>query len=173
MINVIPQQLVNYEVYANGSRYLGSATVDLPDINYLDNEISGAGIAGKINVPTQGLTDNMESTIHWRSIFERPLYLLDQDAVMLSFRGAEQVYDAATGTHKISALRIDVRALSAGATLGKLEPSEQTDTELKFNLDYIKISVDGTVIFEHDKFNYVHVVNGHDILSSVRSALGL
>ncbi len=173
MINGIPEQLVDYEVFAEGDRFLGSATIDLPEIKYLDNEISGAGIAGKISVPTVGLTDNMETTIHWRHIFERPLWLLDQDAVMLSFRGAEQTYDAATGENKFTALRVDVRALSSGAALGKLEPSEQTETESKFNIDFISIKVDDVELFVHDKFNFVHVVNGRDHLAAVRTALGL
>lgn len=172
-INNVIEQTINYEVYAEGNRYLGTASVDLPEFNYLSNEIKGAGVAGQIDVPTLGHIENLEITLHWRSIFERPLYLLDQDAVMLSLRGAMQQYDAATGTHKVVPLRIDVRALSSGATLGKLEPSEQTDTESKFNLDYIKISVNGSAIVEHDKFNYVHVVNGRDIMKDVRSALGL
>ena len=172
-VNEIIQQTVNYEVYVEGSRYLGTASVDLPDINYLTNEIKGAGIAGQIDVPTRAHTENLECTFHWRNIFTRPIYLLNQDAVMVSLRSAVQVYDAATGVTKILAVRIDVRCLSAGATLGKLEPGEQSDSENKFNLDYIKIMVNGEVVLEHDKFNFVHVVNGVDLLSSVRAALGL
>ena len=169
----IPEQLINYEIYCEGNRYLGTVTIDLPEVNYLTNEISGAGIGGKIDVPTLGLTESMSLTLHWRHIFERPLWLLDQDAVMLSLRGAMQSYDAASGENKVTALRIDVRALSSGATLGKLEPGEQTDTESKFNIDYISIKVDGTEIFQKDLFNFVHVVNGRDHLTAVRSALGL
>ena len=173
-INNVIQQLINFEVYVEGNRYLGTATVDLPEINYMTNELSGAGIAGKIDMPTLGHIENLEVTLHWRNIFERPLNLLDQYSTMFSLRGACQQYDAATGEHEVKPLRIDFRALSAGATLGKLEPSEQTDTESKFNIDYIKITFDNQgVLFEHDKFNFVLVVNGRDHLADTRTAIGL
>ena len=173
-INDVMAQNINFEVFVDGNRYLGVATVDLPEVNYLTNEISGAGIAGKIEMPIRSHLENLELTLHWRSIFERPTYLLSQDTFMMSLRGAMQKYDAATGVLKVVPVRIDVRALTTGSTLGKLEPGEQTDTESKFNLDYIKITINGQdKIFEHDKFNYIHEVNGTDFLSAVRTALGL
>lgn len=172
-VNDVMQQNINYEVYVDGNRYLGTASVDLPEINYMTNEIKGAGIAGQIDMPTRSHLENLELTLHWRSIFERPTYLLSQDTFMMSLRGAMQKYDAATGVLKVVPVRIDVRALTTGSTLGKLEPGEQTDTESKFNIDYIKITVDGAKLFEHDKFNYIHEVNGTDFLSAVRTALGL
>lgn len=170
--NVI-QQTTNYEVYVEGNRHLGSASVDLPEFNYMTNEQKGSGIAGTIEVPTRGHVEDLEVTIHWRNIFERPVDLTAQDAVLISFRSAVQVYDAAKGITKISAVRVDVRALSAGITLGKLEPSEQSDTESKFKIDYISVMVDGVEILEHDKFNFVHKVNGVDMLADVRAALGI
>ena len=172
-INDVMQQNINYEVYVDGSRYLGTSSVDLSEINYMTNEIKGAGIAGQIDMPTLSHIENLEITLHWRSIFERPTYLLGQNSFMLSLRGAMQKYDAATGVLKVLPVRIDVRGLTTGANLGKLEPAEQTDTESKFNLDYIKIMVDNVKIFEHDKFNFIHEVEGVDYLRDVRIALGL
>lgn len=171
--NDVMQQAINYEVFVEGNRALGTASVDLPDVNFLTEEIKGAGIAGQIDVPTLGHTENLEVTFHWRSIFERPARLLGQNAVMVSLRGAMQKYDAATGVTKPLPVRVDVRCLAAGLTLGKLEPSALTDTENKFNLDYIKVTVDGVVVLELDKFNYIFSVDGYDYLSAVRAALGL
>ena len=173
VINNVVEQTTNYEVFVNGNRSLGTATVDLPELNYVTNEISGAGVAGKFDSPTLGHTENMEVTLHWRNIFETPIQLLDQDAVMLTLRAAVQSYDAGTGLTRIIPVRADVRALAAGSELGKLEPGEQSETTNKFNLDYIKIEIDNKTIVEHDKFNFKHVINGKDILAKVRSALGI
>ena len=172
-INNINEQTINYEVFVEGNRALGTASVDLPEINYLTSEIKGAGVAGQLDVPTLGHLESMEMTLHWRSIFERPTNLLAQNAIMLSLRGAMQLYDAATGILKALPVRIDARCLSAGLTLGKLEPSEQTDTESTFKIDYLKITIDGRKEFEHDAFNYIHEVDGTDYLAGVREALGL
>lgn len=172
-VNDIVQQNINYEVFVDGNRYLGTATVDLPDVQYITEEIAGAGIAGKIDVPTLSHIENFEVTLHWRSIFERPIYLLSQTSFMLSLRAAMQQYDAATGGLKVLSVRIELRALAVEANLGTLEPASNTETESKFHPDYIKILVDNQTLFEHDKFNFVHVANGNDFSAQVRAALGI
>ena len=172
-INNVQMATINYEVFVDGNRSLGTATVDLPELNYLTNEQSGAGIAGKYEVPILGHIETLEVTLHWRTIFERPTYLISQNSFMLSLRGAMQNYDAGTGVLKPMAVRIDVRALAAGLTLGKLEPAEQTDTESKLHCDYVKIMIGGKDEYEHDVFNYVHKVGGVDFLAETRKALGL
>ena len=171
--NEVNQQNINYEVFVDGNRYLGTASVDLPELNYMTSEIKGAGIAGQIDMPTLGHVENLECTLHWRSIFEKPVDLVTRDAIQLSLRGAMQMYDAGTGVRRALPVRCECRALLAGTTLGKLEPSEQTDTESKLVLDYVKIIIDGVEKFEHDTFNFIHKINGVDILADVRKALGL
>lgn len=172
-VNDVIQQTINYEVYTDGDRYLGTASVDLPEVTYMTNEIKGAGIAGQIDMPTLSHIENLEMTLHWRNIFEFPAHLMNQNSFMLSLRGAVQNYDAATGVQNVLPVRIDVRCLSLTTTFGKFEPGEQSDTETKFNIDYIKITIDDVKRFEHDKFNFVHEVEGTDYLRDVRYALGL
>ena len=172
-IQAVQEANINYEVYADGDRALGSASVDLPDIDFITEEISGAGIAGKIDVGILGHIENLETTIHWRTIFEKPLYLMKQRTVMLSLRGAMQRYNAATGVRRAVPVRIDLRVAPTSLKLGSLEPAAQTDTESTFTADYIKVTENNSVVFEHDKFNYIFVVDGVDILAEVRDALGL
>lgn len=171
--HAVQEANINYEVYADGDRALGTASVDLPDIEFIKEEISGAGIAGKIDVGILGHIENLETTLHWRTIFEKPLYLMKQRTVMLSLRGAMQQYNAATGVRRAVPVRIDLRVAPSSLNLGSLEPAAQTDTESAFTADYIKITVDGATVFEHDKFNYIFVVDMVDILAEVRDALGL
>lgn len=172
-INEVVQQNVNYEVFVDGTRYLGTASIDLSEVNYITEEITGAGVAGKIDVPTISHIENIELTLHWRSIFERPMRLLAQNAYILDLRAAIQHYDAANGTMRPVPVRIACRGLVTGTTLGTLEPASNTETESKFNLDYIEITVDGQRLFLHDKFNFRHEVAGKDFMAQVRSALGI
>lgn len=172
-INSVVQQTINYEVYCDGDRFLGTATVDLPELTYMTNEISGAGVAGKVDMPTLSHMENMEMTLHWRNIFERPTHLLNQNSFVLTLRGAVQRYDAGTGLQQVLPVKIDVRCLSVTTTLGKFEPGEQSETESKFHIDRIRIEVDGKEVFFHDKFNFAHEVEGKDYLADVRTALGI
>ena len=41
-----PDKTINYRVYKDGNNQLGIATVDLPDLSYMTDTISGAGFAG-------------------------------------------------------------------------------------------------------------------------------
>lgn len=173
-INNIPWKEINFEVYNEGNRLTGLATVDMPELEYLGTDIKGAGIAGEINVPTRGHLSNSEVTLHWRVLYENSLQFMAQDAAhFLSLRGAWERYDAATGTRKVSSLRVDMRGHTSKLASGKWEPGETSDTDLTLNLDYVKITCNGQKWFEHDKFNYIHEVNGTDYLSAVRTALGL
>lgn len=173
-ISDVAQQVVNYEVFLEGTRRLGTASADLPELNYLTNEISGAGVAGKHEAPTLGHMENLQVTLHWRAIDGNSMaFFQGQQAAMLSLRGALQRYDAATGLRRVLPVRVDLRGFTVTNNLGKFEPSEQTETETQLNCDWVKISVDNVVVFEHDVFNFVHNVNGADALAEVRSALGV
>lgn len=174
MINDVPWNEINFEAYAEGDRLMGLATVDLSELEFMSTDIKGAGIAGEFSVPTRGHLNNLTATLHWRILYEPALQFLSQNAAHnLSLRGAWERYDAATGLREVHALRVDMRAHSAKLAMGKWEPGETSDTELELTLDYINIICDGSSIFEHDKFNFIHVVNGVDDLADVRSALGL
>lgn len=173
IINEIPETLINFEVYEQGIRLLGLADVTLPEMNQLTSEVSGAGIAGKIEVPVEGHFESMEVTLKWRTIYQPPLTLMKSGGTMLSIRGAMQHYEASLGKVQIVPVRCDVRARHTSTNLGEFSTGEQTETETKLVCDYVKLVVDDVTIIEFDIYNYVYTVNGSDLMSDVRRALGL
>ena len=173
IINEVPETLINFEVYEQGIRLLGLANVTLPEMNQLTSEVSGAGIAGKIEVPVEGHFESMEVTLKWRTIYQPPLTLMKSGGTQLSCRGAMQHYEASTGQVQIVPVRCDVRARHTSTNLGEFSTGEQTETETKLVCDYVKLVVDDATIIEFDIYNYVYEVNGTDLMSDVRSALGL
>ena len=44
----IDELVVNFAVYEDANEYLGMAEATLPDLEYLAEEMSGAGIAGNV-----------------------------------------------------------------------------------------------------------------------------
>lgn len=167
------EQVINYEVFVDGGRCLGTASVELPDIQYMTQTIKGAGIAGEYEAPTLGHLQSLELKLTFRALFDKPVALMEQHAVILSLRGAIQQYDSANGTLKPLPVRIDARGRIKGGTLGKFEPSELTDTEITFECDVISVKVNNVELFMHDKLNFVNKVNGTDYLAAVRIALGI
>ena len=167
------EQVINYEVFVDGGRCLGTGSVELPELTYLTQDIKGAGIAGNYSAPTLGHLDSLELKLTFRALYESPIALMEQKAVILSLRGAVQQYDSANGTLKPLPVRIDARGRIKGGTMGKFEPSELMDTEITFECDVISVKVNNIEYFMHDKLNFVNRVNGQDYLASVRLALGI
>lgn len=173
MANIHVDKLIDYEVYKDGTRKLGTADVKLPSIEYMSETLKGAGIAGEIDMPTLGQTSSMNVAITWRTVNGSLIELAEPKAHNLEFRGAQQNYDAGTGELKVIPVIVSVRALPKKIDLGKLVKASTTDSSTEMEIDYLKITIDGTIKAEIDKANYKCSINGTDYLSAVRSALGL
>lgn len=173
MANIQRDKLINYEVFKEGERKLGTADVSLPDIEYKSDTMKGAGIAGEVEMPTMGQTGPMPVTINWRTLNEDVTDLLGFKAHSLDFRGAQQHYNAGTSEFTVQAVRVTVRAFPKKMAAGKFEGSNKTDSSNEMECVYLKIEIDGVKKIEIDKLNYVHYVNGVDYLEAVRTALGI
>ena len=173
MSNPVPERLINYRVYVDGNNQAGVATVDLPDLEFMSDTVSGAGIAGEVDSPILGHLSSMTATINWRTITEYATALTAPKSHAIDFRGSQQIYDAASGEYKTVPVRVSVRAVPKRTGLGSLEVGSTTDSESEFEVTYIKVFIDGKEAIEVDKYNFKFVVNGVDYLSSVRSDLGM
>ena len=171
-INVLRSNLIIYEVYYDSKRLMGTSTIDLPELNYINTEVSGAGIAGDFNMVSPAMLDNMELTLHWRTIHGDLTKLLGFKAHTLTLLGAMNNYETAAGNLKQPSVKILVRGLPQKMTLGKFERASETESETTLNIDYIKITVGGEEKLEYDKFNFVFRVNTVDYLANVRTAIG-
>lgn len=176
-INEFRVGTTNFEVYEDGTRYLGISTIDLPEFALRTVDVNGAGIAGEMQIPVAGQAEDMEMTIHWREVSNRFMGLLAYKAHNLTFRSAQHLYDVSNGNIAQEALKIVVRGIPKKGGFGKLEQAAETESESVLGLDYIKIWVDGQMQMEFDRFNHIWRVrhNGKvvDYLADVRRATGL
>ena len=173
MSNPVPERLINFKVYTDANNLVGVATVDLPDIEAMTDTVSGAGIAGEVDSPILGHLSSMALTINFRTITDGGLKLTGQKAHQLDFRGSQQIYNAGTGEYSSAPVRVSVRAIPKRTALGSLEVGSTTDTELEFELTYMKVFINNQEMIEVDKYNFKFVVDGVDYLESVREDLGM
>ena len=169
----VHEQVINYEIFVNGNRCIGTANVELPELTYKTQTVSGAGVAGEYEAPTLGQLESLELKLTFRALYEYPIALMQQTAVILSCRGAVQLYDAGNGTLKPLPVRVDARGRIKSGSLGKLEPTEMMETEITFECDVLAVYINNAEYFMIDKLNFVNRVNGTDFLASVRYALGI
>lgn len=165
--------LENFECFYEGQRKLGQVDITLPKFTPKTDSINGAGIAGEMNFPSSAMLENMEFVIKWRTINEDAVVMNEPRAHLLTFRGAQRIYDAAQGIMRAQAVIVDVRGVPTETDLGKFAQASETESQTTMALDYIKLRVDGNEMIEFDRFNYIYKVNGTDFLADYRAALGI
>lgn len=173
MSKTIPEKLISYSVYLNGSQYLGVADVTLPDLTAMTETISGAGIAGEIDSPTLGHYGSMTVSITWRTLQKESVALNAPTSHMLDFRLSQQVHDASTSAPKTEGARVTIKGMSKNGSLGTLNVGTGTGTTNELEVTYLKVVAGGSTIVEIDKYNYKAVINGVDYLAAVREQLGM
>lgn len=166
--------LTGYEVYYEGGvRFLGMATVDLPEFTFKTNTISGPGIMGDIDFAGLGHTESLEITLNWRTINTDLTQLASQRAHDLSLRGSQQHYDQANKIIASEPVRIDFRGIPKQLTLGKFEHVEQTESKSVFELVVFHMYIGGLQLIKYDKVNYICEIQGVDYLRDYRENVGL
>ena len=169
MSNVIPEKGINFSVYLNGEDLLGVAEGTIPALESMTSEVKGAGVAGVVESPVIGHFNSTNFSLTWRTVTDNFLKLFDHD---LELFAALQQYDAGLGEYKPVQLRIYMKAVTKTLTLGNLVVGDNMDTQMEFEVVYMKVYLDDKERIELDKFNYIYKVDGVDQLDEVARALG-
>lgn len=169
----VPEKLINFRVYRDGSDLIGIADVTLPTLEAMTETVKGAGVAGEIDSPTLGHYASMELQLNWRTLERSNVRLASPTGVHLDLRGAQQVYDSGESKFIVRPVKCVVRGVPKSTELGKLDVGATTDTVNTIEVNYIKIDVDGDTLLEVDKYNYITVIEGVDYMAEIRDALGL
>ncbi len=166
-------KMTTFSVFDTGEVEVGMADVELPDLEFMQEKISGAGIAGEVELPTLGHLLSMTTKIKWRTVTKESVVLVAPTTHDLEMRGAQQYYEGGGGNLGVQQIVINIRCLPKKMGLGKMGVGIKTDTENNFETVYLKLQIDGKKVIEIDKFNYICYISGTDWLADVRSALGI
>ena len=60
----IDELVINYAVYEDATEYMGTTEATLPDLEFLTEELSGAGIAGNVEEIITGHLSAMSTTLN-------------------------------------------------------------------------------------------------------------
>ena len=171
---IIPEKVVNYMLYSDGSKSLTALVdVDLPDIQFMSETISGAGIAGEIDSTTLGHLQAMTMGLNFRTLIDENYNMLEQRAYSLELKAGLQSSDQSNAKLAIGKYRIMIKGYPKGFTQGKLSVGKPTDSKQEFSVNYMKVEYDGEEVFEVDKTNMIFKVKGTDYLTETRAAMGM
>lgn len=161
----IPARLNKFNVYTSANKAMGVATVTLPSIEGMSDTLTGAGVMGEIEMPTLGHIGSMETELEWNTITGEAVTLAPGVSETLTFRGAMQVSDSATGGIKAAGVRVVMSVVSKTLDLGSMEIGSATGTTNTLEVIYLKIIIDGKDVLEIGKLTNVYKVNGKDLMA--------
>lgn len=168
----IDEGTINYAVYENDKELIGMAEVTLPDLTSITQTISGAGIAGNVEVVYPGNFDAMSMTLNFRTIQSAAIELAEPRRHNIALRAAQQIEDTVTGTISVQAVKHELVVQSKKFGGGKVAPNSPADASGEYVVHYWAMYIDGEKQLEIDPFNFICVINGEDSLADVRTALG-
>ena len=165
----IPEKVVNYNVYNEEGKIVGLAgEITLPNLEFMTETISGAGIMGEYESPTPGHTGSINVELTWRTIYDKSFKLQNPAGTTLTFRASQQHYDPSDG-QSFRPLKITMKGIPKGLDLGKLAVGAPTESKQTFEVMYLKVEENKKILLEIDKINFVFIVDGVDVLKDVKS----
>ena len=166
------ESLIDFKVYEDKNEYLGVAQVGLPDIAYITQTITGAGIAGNVEAVLIGMMDVMTTTMQFRSCTDAAAKLAKPIAHQIDLRVAEQYWDSVGGQRVVQADKYVMKIIPKKTAAGNVTPASPADANGEYSTYYYAAYKDGKQLWEIDPHNYICVIDGVDYMAPVRKALG-
>lgn len=167
-----PEAYIDFEVYENATNFVGVAQATLPDISFLTQTITGAGIAGNIEAVLTGMVDAMTLTLQFRSATDAAVNLLKPTKHNIDLRVAEQYWNTVSSAKQIQADKYVMTVLPKKFSPGTVAPAAAADANGEYSVYYYAGYKDGKKLWEIDPWNYICNIGGVDYMKDVRKALG-
>lgn len=166
------ESVINFAVYEDGVEYVGMAGVTLPNLSAIVQTLSGAGIAGNVEVPVLGHYDVMSLGLNFRTTTEQSVRLSGPRRHNIDLRAAQQIEDTVAGEVKVQSIKHVLVVVPKTDTGGTIAPAAPTNGSGEYSVRYWATYIDGAKVREIDPLNFICVVNGVDYLADVRKAIG-
>ena len=170
----IPEKLNDFRMFVNDSPELkANSDVELPEINFLTQTVSGAGIQGEYESPNYTHLESMKAVINWRLMCDEITEFLKPQTLKIDLRAANQVYNNISGQHEFTVTRAVIKGIPLKNAPGTLSKGAQYDGSTEVEVLYMKLEYEGKVLIEFDKINYIYKVGEVDYSAPLRAALGI
>lgn len=166
------ESVINFAVYEDSVEYIGMASVTLPNLAAIVQTLSGAGIAGNVEVPVLGHYDVMSLTLNFRTTTEHSVRLSEPRRHNIDLRMAQQIEDTVAGEVKVQSIKHVLVVVPKTDTGGTVAPAAPTNGSGEYSVRYWATYIDGAKVREIDPLNFICEVNGVDYLADVRKAIG-
>lgn len=168
-----PNKIEGASVYVDGAQLPAMAEVELPEVEFDTEEVSGMGMTGKVEGVLAGLSSAMEATL-------KPLgFSVQSLSAALTFGRAHEVevrwFEDATNSVTRDSAGVPGRAFMIarpkGFNPGSVAAGEKAEPEITLAVQYLRVEINGSPLIECDPLNRIMKVNGQDLLAGLNAAL--
>jgi len=167
----LPSKLKNMNLFDSGVSYLGQVTeFKLPTLSRKMEEYLAGGMAGPIMIDLG--QEIIEAEWKCGGLMREVLRqygVIRHNAVQLRWAGAYQRED----TGDTDAVEIVIRGRHSEIDSGTGKVGDDTEFGVKTVASYYKLSINGRTEIEYDAVGMVFIVDGVDLLSAQRRAIGM
>ena len=173
-VNKVPEMLQETRVYWDGEdNMIGIANVDLPELASSTTSITGVGLAGEVDAPVRGHFGSLELTLNWRTPHTSGLRIVGGNPVSLQIYGSIQNFDSGANDYVEDQIIVTVHGRAKSYAPGTFEAMNTTDSSNTIEVHYLKVEMAGETVVEIDKYGYKAVVNGVDLMETMRRNIGM
>lgn len=169
----LPRKLKNMNLFNDANSYLGVVkSVTLPVLARKMESYRGGGMNGPVKADLGFSDDGLQ--VEWKTggldlIVLRQFGAISAAGVMLRWAGSYQQDD----TGEYSDVEVVVRGRHETIDKGEATPGEDTEHTITTTCSYYKLNVNGETLVEIDLLNFIEIIDGVDMLSEQRRALGI
>ena len=168
----IDQSVINFAVYEDSVEYLGVSKVTLPDVTFLTQSISGAGVGGNVEAVILGHLEAMTLGLEFRTTTPQSVQLSELRRHSIDLRVANQYEDPVAGTVEARKEKHIFVVVPKSTKGGAIAPATPTSGSGEYAVRYWATYINGKKVRELDPLNFICYINGVDYLAGVRAALG-
>lgn len=168
----VDETVIGFAVYEDATEYYGMSEVTLPEISNLTEEISGAGMGGKVEAVILGAIEAMTTTLNFRTVTKNAIKLHEPREHNIDLRVAQQNKNTTKGVTVVGRVKHLLTLTPKKLNPGKVATASAAEVSGEYATTYFATYIDGKKMLEIDPLNYIYFVNGKDWLADVRKALG-
>ena len=168
----VDETVIGFAVYEDATEYYGMSEVTLPEISDLTEEISGAGMGGKVEAVILGAIEAMTTTLNFRTVTKNAIKLHEPREHKIDLRVAQQNKNTTKGVTEVGRVKHLLTLTPKKLNPGKVATASAAEVSGEYATTYFATYIDGKKMLEIDPLNYIYFVNGKDWLADVRKALG-
>jgi P2 family phage contractile tail tube protein len=162
----IANKTIQYSVYHKRQGQMGyvnnTTDLTLPVIEYGSDEISGAGIMGKVEMPSFTDIQSMIFAMGIRADSEQFAAMSAPGLQEFEVRYVIEKFNTSDVAIGIEGHKAVIKGFPKKYDPGKVEVGSTGDGSVEIETTYYKKTIDGKVIIEVDKFNGKLIINGVD-----------